>query len=188
MPKIYNSENERIEARKNSYRKYRMSEKGKLANKKGRTKYLNDPLNKKKMLAYQAKYQQKQKKDIVNDFLKGNRYGFWTYKIYNLRKAPKQRNINLNLSKEDLEKQWLNQSGRCYFSKIKLIPLIDNNKRDRNRFSSINAIGIDRIDSSKGYVKGNIIFVSLKVNVMKGSSTKKEFINICKLIYNNSLK
>ena len=188
MPKIYNSENEKAEARKASYKKYRMSDKGKLAQKKSVSKYLSNPLNKKKMMDYKAKYQQKQKKNNVNDFLKGNRYGFWTYKIYNLRKTSKQRNINFNLNKEDLEKQWLNQSGRCYFSKIKLIPLIDNNKRDNNRFSSMNAIGIDRVDSSKGYVKDNIIFVSLKVNIMKGSSTKKEFINICKLIYNNSLK
>lgn len=41
---------------------------------------------------------------------------------------------------------------------------------------------LDRIDSSKGYVKGNIQWVHTNVNNMKGALTHNEFINICKKI------
>ncbi len=41
---------------------------------------------------------------------------------------------------------------------------------------------IDRIDSSKGYISGNIQWVHKYINVMKWDLTQKEFIEFCKAI------
>ena len=41
---------------------------------------------------------------------------------------------------------------------------------------------IDRIDSSIGYVIGNVQWVHKQVNFMKGTMEQKEFIKFCKLI------
>jgi len=44
---------------------------------------------------------------------------------------------------------------------------------------------IDRIDSSKGYVKGNIQLVTAKTNVAKGNMNNAEFIEYCKKVAQN---
>lgn len=45
---------------------------------------------------------------------------------------------------------------------------------------------LDRIDSSLGYIEGNVQWVHKHVNVMKWTLSQQEFINICKLVaYNN---
>ena len=47
---------------------------------------------------------------------------------------------------------------------------------------------IDRIDSSKGYIQGNIVITTNVVNVMKGEMSVEEFLNKINTIYNNQNK
>lgn len=44
---------------------------------------------------------------------------------------------------------------------------------------------IDRIDSSKGYVEGNVVITTNKINLMKNDMSTEEFKNQIKLLYNN---
>lgn len=41
---------------------------------------------------------------------------------------------------------------------------------------------IDRIDNSKGYIKGNVWIISMKANAMKNSANFKELHTFCKNI------
>ena len=41
---------------------------------------------------------------------------------------------------------------------------------------------LDRIDSSKGYIEGNIQWVHKDINRMKGDSSDNDFIKLCKII------
>lgn len=45
---------------------------------------------------------------------------------------------------------------------------------------------LDRIDSSKGYVVGNIQWVSKEINFAKQSMSQEKFINLCKLVANHT--
>ena len=48
-------------------------------------------------------------------------------------------------------------------------------------------MSIDRIDSSQGYTKGNVQWVTNQVNFMKKDLIQQDFINWCKLIYNHHI-
>ena len=48
------------------------------------------------------------------------------------------------------------------------------------KWSNPNSCTIDRIDSSKGYVKGNIQLITWKANCLKQHLDNKEFIEFCK--------
>jgi hypothetical protein len=44
---------------------------------------------------------------------------------------------------------------------------------------------VDRVDSSRGYVKGNVVFVISAVNTMKNDLSEKEFLSIIESVYKN---
>lgn len=44
---------------------------------------------------------------------------------------------------------------------------------------------IDRLDSSKGYIEGNIVITTNTINLMKGELSIEEFKRQIQLLYNN---
>lgn len=44
---------------------------------------------------------------------------------------------------------------------------------------------IDRIDSSKGYIQGNVVITTNRINLMKGEMTTEEFKQVIKDLYSN---
>ena len=49
-----------------------------------------------------------------------------------------------------------------------------------------NLCSLDRIDSSKGYISGNVQWVDRRINFMKQSMSQKDFIDMCKTIASNN--
>jgi hypothetical protein len=70
---------------------------------------------------------------------------------------------------------FLKQNRRCAISKIP-IHFDDNNSTDNGTAS------LDRIDSSLGYIEGNVQWVHKSINSMKMSQNQDSFINLCKLV------
>jgi hypothetical protein len=109
----------------------------------------------------------------------GNKKDSYTPFRYTFRCAQK-RWKDFDLTLNDLKEQWELQKGICVYSKFNLeLP-----KGTKKIHYSIRA-SLDRIDSSKGYVKGNIQFVSTLINLMKSNISHCETLDfINKLVKN----
>jgi hypothetical protein len=92
----------------------------------------------------------------------------------------KKRNKDYNITLDDLLTQWNEQKGICPYTGIKLVQ-----PKDATDEIIYNKASLDRIDSSLGYIKGNIQFISASANYAKSSMTHEEMITFCKLIANH---
>lgn len=68
---------------------------------------------------------------------------------------------------------------RCPYSNLKMTHLLGNARRMYN-------ISVDRIDSNKPYIDGNIVFCCAIVNRMKQELSVKDFYSICKSVGKNN--
>lgn len=89
--------------------------------------------------------------------------------IYRTYKASaKYKNRYFELTLEDFEEFW---QANCYYCNNKLI-----------------TVGFDRIDSSIGYIRENVVPSCYVCNKMKMDRNQEEFLNYCKLIADNHFK
>ena len=79
---------------------------------------------------------------------------------------------NTNLDLMYLKKLWDDQQGICPYTGIKMI--LPKSTSENNNLQSLKKASLDRIDSSKGYVIGNVEFVCRAINYAKNSFSKKE--------------
>lgn len=108
----------------------------------------------------------------------GNRRTEDTPFNYTLRNARK-RFKDFNLTADYLRKVWNNQQGICPYTGISLIlPTFGHNKD----IPIANRASLDRIDSSKGYIIGNVQFVSTPINFLKNTMSDLETKQYLKLI------
>lgn len=91
-----------------------------------------------------------------------------------LRKRKQEDNVTW----ETIHAIWVNQKGLCNYSGVPL-SIKDNHPHK---------VSIDRIDSSKGYIEGNLQLVSASVNRMKQEFTEEFFLQMCKKITDNVSK
>lgn len=90
-----------------------------------------------------------------------------------------KKGLDFDITPEYLMELYTNQNGLCYYSGMKMEIAIKGN------INNYNTLSIDRIDSSKGYVKGNIVLCCDCVNTMKMKLTTNEFLTICKNVVNH---
>lgn len=94
-----------------------------------------------------------------------------------LLRTVKYRSIEKSdLTLEYLVWLWEKQQGKCLYTNEKLIQPIYG--RGRN----LNTASLDRVDSNRGYMKGNVVWILLGCNLGKSDFTLKEYINLCKKI------
>ena len=87
----------------------------------------------------------------------------------------KIRNIEHNITKEYLWDLFLKQDKKCALSGVLLT---FGNKGLPNTTASL-----DRIDSSIGYIEGNVQWTHKNVNRAKMELSNKDFIEMCKQVY-----
>lgn len=81
------------------------------------------------------------------------------------KKHAEKNNRDFNIMLEDLINLNETQENKCALTGIS--------------FNNDNPPSLDRIDSSIGYILGNIQLILIKVNRMKSDFTQKEFIEMC---------
>ncbi len=87
----------------------------------------------------------------------------------------KKVNREFNITITDLENLWSKQNGICYYT----------NQPMSYELGYKNSVSVDRINSSKGYIIGNIALCKKQVNIMKNDATLEELFNFCESILNN---
>lgn len=90
------------------------------------------------------------------------------------KKEPLRLNRKFNATYQYLWDLINKQQWKCAITNA---PLVQTGNVDDN-----NRISIDRIDTTKGYVLGNIQFITHRVNMMKWTHSQSDFINYCKRI------
>lgn len=95
-----------------------------------------------------------------------------------IQTQAKNRNIIFNYKIEEAWKLYERQNKKCAYSGIDIT---------FSKMKSGNTASLDRIDSSKGYITGNVHWVHKDVNMMKRNFSEKYFLEICENIIKNRL-
>ena len=96
--------------------------------------------------------------------------------ISKLKRDAESREIFFDLTIEFLDSLLKKQKFKCALTGLGL------STNHKNLTASV-----DRIDSSKGYVEGNVQWVHKDINMMKRVYSQDYFIEMCKLVANNAL-
>ncbi len=97
--------------------------------------------------------------------------GWWYGHV--IQKANK-RKLKIDISVNEAWNLFINQHRKCILSGLLLYFPIRN--------CDIATASLDRIDSSKGYIKGNVQWVHKDINTMKMNKTDDKFIKLCNLV------
>jgi len=97
-----------------------------------------------------------------------------TLRLRGVKNGARKRLLEFNLSTEYIINLLYSQNFKCFYTGL----LMDLTGRKRG-------FSLDRIDSTKGYIEGNIVLCLRYVNTMKMDMDVNEFINFCGIIYNN---
>lgn len=101
------------------------------------------------------------------------------------KKSAKKRNMRFSISKEDLKKYLYLNCYYCGRAPSNCFVCF----RESSRFKQeVKYQGIDRIDSKKGYVNGNLRPCCIVCNHLKWDHTEEEFLESVKTIYERIIK
>lgn len=89
-----------------------------------------------------------------------------------IRDKAKVRSIDFELSKKYIRDLLHEQTFQCTLTGISL---------------TWKTASLDRIDSSQGYIDGNVQWVTKKVNLAKHKLKQNEFIDLCRLVVEHNL-
>jgi hypothetical protein len=92
--------------------------------------------------------------------------------------AAKTRNLEVDITLNDAYSLLVEQNHKCALTGVD-ISFADTSKEHNTGKTTAS---LDRIDSSKGYIKGNIQWVHKIINMMKRSSSQDEFKLWCRLV------
>lgn len=97
-------------------------------------------------------------------------------RLKNLCTKARGRSKEFSINTSDLLDVLIKQNGQCAYTKLPLLATA-------NQF---NTISLDRVDSSKGYVVGNVQLVCTAINKMKQEYTEEMFFLFCLLVTQNN--
>lgn len=103
--------------------------------------------------------------------------GFYWYRV---KSGAEKRGLDFSITMEYAWDLFIKQDKKCNLTGLPITLTKDILKSYKYHTASI-----DRIDSSKGYIEGNVQWIHSDVNIMKNSFSEKHFINLCFLVSKN---
>lgn len=96
-----------------------------------------------------------------------------------IRRA-KNHKKEITVSLEYLKQVWDRQNHKCIYSGVDLIL-----PKWKIKSNPIYTASLDRIDSSKGYIEGNVQFISIAMNNMKNDMSHEQTLELIQIIKNS---
>ena len=110
---------------------------------------------------------------------------FGHYKT-NATKIRRNREIEFTVTIEYLWELFLKQEGKCALTGIDLILYVSEVAQKDKKYYSYMTASLDRIDSSYGYIPGNVQWVHKWINIMKNTLDNDQFLYLCNKVTNNN--
>lgn len=102
-----------------------------------------------------------------------------------LRDRAPDRELEFDITIEYIQQLLEDQNYKCALSGLPICGSLNSTVKRCYTYSEQTA-SLDRIDSSKGYIMGNVQWVHKKINFMKQSLSDSEFIYFCNNVYANN--
>ena len=120
-----------------------------------------------KKYEYQLSYCNSCRVKRHNEWCNSNPNAWWQRRYTEWKRRAKSKNCIFNLSKHYLIDLYEKQGGRCFYTDEELIAKIGKGLLD-------NSVSLDKIIPEKGYVEGNVVFCTKKINMCKNNLTLDE--------------
>ena len=105
-----------------------------------------------------------------------------SYLLSNIKRRCKDKNLENEITIEFLIYLWEKQKGRCYYTGLEMD--LKSSRKIEHSYIKTNkkVVSVDRIDSSKGYNKNNVVLCCWGINNMKQDYSIEELKYWSKLI------
>jgi hypothetical protein len=113
---------------------------------------------------------------------RSSEWGYLTYLFTQMRARSKAKKRECSISLQSLKDMWDAQNGCCALTGN---PMTHDYARDTLERTRITNASVDRIDSSIGYVTGNVQLTCVRANLMKGPLMTEQLYDLCASILNH---
>lgn len=103
-------------------------------------------------------------------------------RVLGAKQRAKKNHMEFNIDEEYVNQLLVEQNYRCKYSGEIMLLSCDAEKNTR---LTLKTVSIERIDSTMGYVKGNVALVTSIVNSMKNDLSVSQFFDEIEIIYQN---
>jgi hypothetical protein len=100
---------------------------------------------------------------------------------YRIQKSALKRQIDFVISIDEAWELFEKQNRKCALTQIPLT-------FQKSTVEFDGTASLDRIDSTKGYVAGNVQWVHKEVNLMKNQLTQERFVELCQKVAESQVK
>lgn len=123
-----------------------------------------------------------------DNLISGNRrdeYSPFKWFLKNVKQRNKDKNRKYDIDLEYLKNLWEKQEGICPFTRWNLVLPKHGSAWNQGTDKSIKRASLDRIDNSKGYIKGNVRYVAIIANYCRNNFSDNEVKLFCEAVYKN---
>lgn len=118
-----------------------------------------------------------------NNPKKHDEYSIFRPVLKTIKQRIKDRPRDFDLTLKHLKEIWDEQEGKCPFTGFDLELRTYNTKKDK--LLHIKSASLDRIDNSKGYVQGNVRWVSVMYNFARNKFSDEDVVEFAQAVVKN---